>query len=163
MVAPAPLLVSAAAVVVSGEPSVNWLLVTKKIYSLFVAVVMPAKPVRVALLTVVPVESSVPEVRARVSVAGPVTDTVAADESTTKALMVRVAVPEAVNVAPGVAVMRTLLAVDAAKALKPAASKMYSPSAEAVESGRRPVVLRRTRELPTSVAAGATEVAWPIM
>ena len=161
IMAPAPLLVSDAAVVVSGDPSVNWLLVTKKMYSLFVAVVMPAKPVKAVLFASVPVERKAPEVSARVSAAGPVTVTAAAVESMTSELMVRGDAPEAVKVAPGVTVKRTLLEVDAANALKPAASKIYSASAPvAVDSGRRRLlVLSRTNEFPTSVRAGAPEVA----
>ena len=137
----------------------NWLLVTKTTYSLFVAVVMPANPVSSVLLAATPVESNAPEVSARESAPGPVTVTASVVESMTSELMMRGDAAEAVNVAPGVAVKRTLLVVDDAKALKPADSKTYSASAATVERGRNPLALTLTKELPTSVDVGAPVVA----
>ena len=95
---------------------------------------------------------------------GPVTVTAPEEESMARALMVRVAAVPAFSVAPGVAVKRTLLAVESAKRLNPDASKTYSASTpDVVERGRSRPALCRTKEFPTSAAVGAAVVACPIM
>ena len=86
-------------------------MVTKTTYSLFVAVVMPAKPVSLVLLAAAPVESNAPAVSANVSVPGPVRVTAPAVESMARALIVLVPAPAAATVP--VVVKRKLLAVEA--------------------------------------------------
>ena len=105
---PAPDLTSVVALV-SAESSVNVLLVTKKVYPSFDAVVTPAKPVSEVLFAAAPVERKAPEVSANVSVPGPVRVTAAAVESMTRELIVLV--PPAAAATDPETVKRTLLLV----------------------------------------------------